>query len=215
MIIRIFRMFRHLNTKYCAIGANLISGFFVASSGVFLKLSHSEGNEVSAVFGICGVLINMLYCWLSFPQNLFRTRLNNDSDPNTRNIFTLLDVMKCLVLGGVFSGANNHFYFLSLRYLTMGDAITVSLCVHFVSNLISEILILRIMPHIFTLIAGVLGLGGLMMICQPKSLLNLEFDGNYTTGAWLECFLFRHFKILFDVIERKNHPISNLLGIMT
>ena len=173
----------NFNKKYCAIGANLLTGTLVSISGVFMKLSHSEGNELSAVLGICGVLVNIIYCSFFFPLKLFRfAKLDHQ---NRTDLFTFYDVIKCFLLGGIFSGAYAHFYFLSLSYLTMGDAIAVSFCVHFVSNVILELLVLREFPHILTLISGLIGLGGLLLICQPKSLLSLQFDKNYTTGMYI------------------------------
>ena len=177
---------KHTNQKYCAIGANILCGTLVSISGVFMKLSKSGGNDLSTVLGICGVLINITYCSCFFPQKRFRFRLE---DEHNGKLFTLKDTIKCLLLGGIFSGAYAHFYFISLRYLTMGDAIAVSFCVHFVSNLILETLVLRAIPHILTLVAGLIGVGGLLLICQPKSLLNLEFDMTYTTGVYNSCFV--------------------------
>ncbi|XP_063716255.1 uncharacterized protein LOC134843871 [Symsagittifera roscoffensis] len=173
--------------SYYAIFANLMSSSFISSGILFIKLSKSEGSEISFIVGICGILTSLVFIMKSAkstePDAKFPSEKLKSESLRSIKSFGAKDVICTLLLGAVFCGAYTHFYFYSLNYITMGDAFTVSLAIHFVCNIILESIVLKEMPHVLTLISGLLGLIGLVLICQPESLLQLQFDLKYTTGV--------------------------------
>ena len=162
--------------SYVAILANLLSSLFVSVGVLFLKMSSSESSEISFAVGVCGIFISSTL--FTFPE-MTKTEVN----PRKRIKYSKCHVLITLLLGAVFSGGYAHFYFLSLKFITMGDTLAVSFCVHFVCNLIAECFALKSVPHLVTLMSGVLGLVGLLLICQPHSLIALQLDLSYTLGV--------------------------------
>ena len=164
--------------SYYAIFANLMSSSFISSGILFIKLSKSEGSEISFIVGICGILTSLVFIMKSAkstePDAKFPSEKLKSESLRSIKSFGAKDVICTLLLGAVFCGAYTHFYFYSLNYITMGDAFTVSLAIHFVCNIILESIVLKEMPHVLTLISGLLGLIGLVLICQPESLLQLQ-----------------------------------------
>ncbi|XP_075252549.1 uncharacterized protein LOC142344626 [Convolutriloba macropyga] len=181
--------------SYCAIIANLFSSLFISTGILFIKKSHSMGSEISFIVGICGVLTTSSLIIKSVTRTKKSPKIVYDgvkkSTSESQSIpkkFTNKDVACTLLLGLIFCGAYTHFYFYSLNYITMGDAFTVSLAIHFVCNIILESIALKELPHFLTLISGLLGLIGLVLICQPENLLNFQFDANYSTGVMFGVF---------------------------
>ena len=196
--------YRSKRQTYTAIGASIMGSVLVSISVLLIKFSKSVGSESSFLVGLCGSLYCLaLVCLKPKSNSASRQNLSYDkeitleekTDSNSVEngnehakrsddfYFAIKDVILLLLLGAVFSGGYAHFYFVALKYTTMGDTFAVCLTVHFVSNVVLESIALKKIPHILTLFAGLLGLIGMFLICQPENLLKLQFDVKYTTGV--------------------------------
>ena len=76
-----------------------------------------------------------------------------------------------------------QFYFIALDFASVGDVCAVDYSMHFISSVLVESIVLKKPPHILTLCAGLFGLTGTFLICQPRNLLKFEFDLKYATGV--------------------------------
>ena len=105
------------------------------------------------------------------------------SSENLNQIFSWTDIAIVLFVITFFISGAVQLYFTALNFVSVGDVCSVDSCIHFICNVLVESYALRKRPHILTILAGFCGLTGTVLICQPRNILKLEFDVNYSTGV--------------------------------
>ena len=70
------------------------------------------------------------------------------------------------------AGFLNFFYFISLDYITVGDATAVSYFSGFAFSLVLESILLKAAPHLSTILSSLIGLAGLICISQAENRQN-------------------------------------------
>ena len=156
----------------CSVAINLAAAFGQSLSSCLLSLASIQGLQMSFLSAVFGLLLG---CSLF----IYETQKTN----TVRGTSFALALLNGLVFGGAFTG----FYFLSFDYITLGDSRTLCFFFAFSASIILEFIMLKKAPHFLTFIAGVVGITGVMFLCQPKNLFSFSFEQNYLIGVTLAC----------------------------
>ena len=165
-------MERHLGKQSVIRGVLLLllSTIFSAVSGLFCKLSSLNGVEVSWAMGVGGTFLSIMTFSL--------LRRGNEK------VFSR-PYLKALANGVVLRGLATYLYFLSLDYITATDSMVITLFVSIVWATVLEAIRLKIMPHWMAVVSAVIGLAGMVFMCKPEGLVNMDMDVTYLKGVSL------------------------------
>ena len=156
---------KDIRSRRKAVFFNVIATSVMSISTLLMKMSKMRGNEITLCTGLFGVFLGIIGFIVSSRKG--RT-------------FTNRTLLRALIGGTIFGGLFSFLYFLSFDYITMGDTTTVNFFAAFACCLIFESVLLKLKPHILTIVAGTIGLVGVVLICQPEGLFKLKVDARYT-----------------------------------
>ena len=125
-----------------------------------------------------------------------------------------VELIKILANGIINAGLYNYLYLLSLDYITMGDSAAVSYIVMFLTSILLEAVILKMVPRWTTLITTILGISGLVFFCFNETSFKHGLDVNHIFGLSLTavCGIFG---ALFFILLRNWPKIDNSLIVLS
>ena len=159
--------------KFQGIFFLLVSTVFSSLSGLFCKLSNLNGVETSWGMGVAGSALSLATFCLC--------------EKRTKKYVKLLyskEYIASFVNGVLLRGLASYVYFLSLDYIMAADSLVVVLFVSIIWATLLEALKFGIRPHWLSTISAMMGVAGMVCLCQPQGLsLNANMDFTYVKGV--------------------------------
>jgi len=147
---------------------NVAAAIGLAVSGAIIQFSELGGYTASFGVGYLGTLsglVGFLGC--------------------SRKKYPRGVVIKVFLNGFFCAGLFNSLYFLSLDFITVGDATAVNYFSAFGFCLLLEIACFKFIPHWCTIFSTLIGLAGLVCISQSQAGIDWTIDLDYILGVLL------------------------------
>ncbi|XP_063729110.1 uncharacterized protein LOC134856769 [Symsagittifera roscoffensis] len=155
-------------TKLCGLLLNVAAAISLALSGAIIQFSELGGCTASFGVGYLGTLSGLVGLFACSRKTYPRDKL-----------------FKVFLNGFFCAGLFNFLFFLSLDFMTVGDATAVNYFSAFGFCLILEIFCLKFVPHWCTVLSTLIGLAGLACISQSQTGDDFDFDLSYILGVVL------------------------------
>ena len=158
-------------SKFLGILVLILSTTLASISGLLCKLSSLNGVEVSWAMGVVGTCLSVGTFCMFQDQKL--------------DVLLTRPYLKALANGILLRGLATYVYFLSLDYISATDSIVVVLFVGVVWSTILEAIRLGIRPHWLAVLSSVIGLIGMVLMCKPNGIADMDMDFKYLKGIAL------------------------------